>query len=466
MTAPVVVILAAGQGTRMRSAVVKLLHPLCGRPIIDWPIAAARDAGAGKVVVVDSPERRLEHALTDGAVLAVQPEPLGTGDAVRAAVGEIEAGDTVVVITGDAPLVTPETLRGLVGAHERSGAAATIGTVVLDDPSGYGRIVRAPDGTVEKVVETKAGGDATEHEMHIREINTGMFAFDGGALIEAIAEIRADNAQGEYYLPDVLPILRERERTVGAYELSDTDELLGINDRRQLAQVTAIAQRTIVERHMLAGVTFINPEATVIDVGVTIGQDTVIEPGSSLRGTTTVGGDCVIGPHTTLVDAEVGAGAKVVHSYVTGARIGNRVSVGPFAYLRPGTVMRDGSKAGTFVELKNSDVGEGSKVPHLSYIGDADIGAQTNLGASTITANYDGYRKHRTTIGSRVKTSVDTTFVAPVSIGDDAYTGAGSVITNDVPEGALGVARERQRNIEGYAEKRRQRAAAESKEGS
>jgi bifunctional UDP-N-acetylglucosamine pyrophosphorylase / glucosamine-1-phosphate N-acetyltransferase len=461
VAAPVVVILAAGHGTRMRSAVQKLLHPLCGRPIIEWSIAAARAAGPSKIVLVDSPERRLESAITEGVELVVQEQARGTADAVRAATAAIGPDDTVIVIHGDAPLITAVTLRALADAHDSSGAAATIVTMVLPDATGYGRVVRGADGTVERVVETKAPGDATELELHIREVNTGMFAFDGDVLIAALAEVRADNAQGELYLPDVIPALRERERTVLAYELSDPGELLGINDRRQLAEVTAVAQRQIHERHMLAGVTIVNPAATVIDVGVTIGQDVVIAPFSSLHGTTSIGTGSVVGPETTLIDARVGEGSKILHSYVTGAVIGDRVSVGPFAYLRPGTVLREGSKAGTFVEIKNSDVGAGTKVPHLSYIGDADIGEQTNLGASTITANYDGYRKHRTRIGDRVKTSVDTTLVAPVSVGDDAYTGAGSVITTDVPVGSLAVARARQSNIDGYAQRRRERAAAE-----
>jgi bifunctional UDP-N-acetylglucosamine pyrophosphorylase/glucosamine-1-phosphate N-acetyltransferase len=443
----------------MRSAVQKLLHPLCGRQIIDWPVAAARAAGAGKIVVIDSPERRLESSLEGDVVLVVQERPLGTADAVLAAAAEIGADDTVVVLNGDVPLITAETLTELVRSHERSGAAGTIATMVLEDPAGYGRVVRAPDGTVERVAETKAAGDASELELRIREVNTGMFAFDGGALVAALAEVRADNAQGELYLPDVLPILREHERTVLAYELSDPLEILQINDRRQLSQVTAVAQRQIHERHMLAGVTIVNPAATVIDAAVQIGQDAVIEPFTSLRGSTRIGGRSTIGPQSTLIDAQVGEDARVLHAYVTGAVIGDRVSVGPFAYLRPGAVLREGSKAGTFVEIKNSDVGPGSKVPHLSYIGDTDIGEQSNIGAGTITANYDGYRKHRTTIGSGVKLGVDTALIAPVVVGDDAYTGAGSVIGEDIPPGALGVARSRQRNIEGYAERRAQREA-------
>ncbi len=446
----------------MRSAVPKLLHPLCGRAMVAWPIAAAREAGAAKIVVVDSPQRPLEASLDGDVVLAVQGQALGTADAVRAAAGHIDPDGTVVVLNGDVPLITARTIRGLVDAHSRSGAAATIATVVLDDASGYGRVVRAPDGTVERVVETKAPGDATEFELHIREVNTGVFAFDGAALIAALDEVRADNAQGEHYLPDVLPILRERERTVVAYEIADADDTLGVNDRRALAEVRAIAQRRIHERHMLAGVTIVDPAATVIDVDVEVGQDTVVAPFTSLLGATTIGQGSAIGPNATLIDTRVGDQATVLHSYTKEAVVGDRVSVGPFAYLRPGAVLRAGAKAGTFVEIKNSDVGAGSKVPHLSYIGDTDIGEASNIGAGTITANYDGYRKHRTTIGSRVKVSVDTALIAPVSVGDDAYTAAGSVISKDVPAGALGVARSRQENVEGYSERRKEREAERS----
>jgi bifunctional UDP-N-acetylglucosamine pyrophosphorylase/glucosamine-1-phosphate N-acetyltransferase len=457
VTAPVVVILAAGQGTRMRSAVQKLLHPLCGRPIIAWSVAAARAAGAAKVVVVDGPERRLEPALDGEATVAVQERPLGTADAVRAAIDQVSGDDTVVVLLGDAPLITADTLRALTESHERDGAAATIVTMVLDDPSGYGRVVRAADGTVERVVETKAAGDATEAELRIREVNTGMFAFQGAALADALSEVRADNAQGEHYLPDVLAIMRAHDRIVGAYELPDPDELLGINDRVQLAEVAAVAQRQIHERHMLAGVTIVDPAATVIDVDVQIGRDTVIAPFTSLHGATEIGVGAHVGPGTTIIDSRIGDGANVVHSYLTGADVGERASVGPFAYLRPGAVLREGSKAGTFVEIKNSDIGPGTKVPHLSYIGDTDIGEKSNIGAGTITANYDGANKHRTSIGSGAFVSVDTMFVAPVTLGDGAYTGAGSVITDDVPAGSLGIARARQRNVEGYGERRNQR---------
>ncbi len=465
MTAPVVVILAAGQGTRMRSATPKLLHPLCGRPMIAWPVAAARDAGASSVVVVDSPERPLAAALegTD-VVIAVQERPLGTADAVRAAGSSIGPQDIVIVIHGDVPLITAELIGSLADAHARSGAAATMATTLLADPSGYGRVIRAPDGTVEKVVETKAAGDATELELHIREVNTGVFAFEGAALLAALEEVTADNAQGEHYLPDVLPVLRRHERSVLAFEVDDSTLTLGVNDRIDLAAVTALAQRRISEAHMAAGVTILDPDGTIIDADVEIGADTVIAPFSSLHGATRIGSRSTIGPNSTLLDTSVGDEARILHSYATGAQIGDRVSVGPFAYLRPGAVLQEGSKAGTFVEIKNSVIGPGSKVPHLSYIGDADVGEGTNLGAATITANYDGARKHRTTIGARVKTSVDTTLVAPVSVGDDAYTAAGSVITKDVPAGGLGVARARQQNIDGYTERRAARDVAANKE--
>ena len=466
MTAPVVVvILAAGQGTRMRSGIPKLLHPLCGRPMIAWPVAAARDAGAGTVVVVDSPERPLAAVLDGEVEIAVQDRPLGTADAVRAAGAQIEPESMVIVLNGDVPLVTSETLRALADAHARSGAAGTIATAVLEDPAGYGRVVRAPDGTVERVVETKAPGDATEGELHIREINTGIFAFDGGLLLDALAQVRADNAQGELYLPDVLPILRGFGRTVDAFEVADRNVTLGVNDRVGLAAVRAVAQQRINERHMLAGVTIIDPRSAIVDAGVEIGEDTMIAPFTSLLGATTIGARCEVGPVSTVIDSRLGDEAKVVHSYLIGADVGERTSVGPFAYLRPGAVLREGSKAGTFVEIKNSEIGAGTKVPHLSYIGDTEIGERSNIGAGTITANYDGYRKHRTKIGSGVKVSVDTMFVAPVTVGDDAYTGAGSVITEDVPPGALGVARERQRNIEGYAQRRIERAASENADG-
>nr|WP_037409906.1 bifunctional UDP-N-acetylglucosamine diphosphorylase/glucosamine-1-phosphate N-acetyltransferase GlmU [Candidatus Solirubrobacter pratensis] len=453
--APTVVIIAAGEGTRMRSSLPKVLHPLCGRPLINWPVTAALEAGAGKVVVVDNPRRRLEDHLPDGVEVAVQQHPNGTGDAVAAAGSHIDSTSTVVVINGDVPLITAEALQGLVQAHEDSGAAGTVATMELDDPSGYGRVVRDREGNVERIVETKVEGDASEAELSIREVNTGVYAFDGGSLLAALADVDAANAQGEVYLPDVLPKLREQGKVVHGHPVTDPTLTLGVNDRVELARVQSLAQTRIQQAHQRNGVTIVSPATTTIDAAVKIGRDTVIEPGTTLKGATEIGAESVIGPHSTLVDATIGDGVSVVHSYVVQATVEDHGTIGPFSYLRPDAHLHPGAKAGAFVEIKNSTIGRGTKVPHLSYIGDADIGENTNIGASNITANYDGVRKHRTKIGANVRTSVDTAFVAPVEVGDGAYTGAGSVITEDVPPGALGIARARQRNVEGYADRRK-----------
>jgi bifunctional UDP-N-acetylglucosamine pyrophosphorylase/glucosamine-1-phosphate N-acetyltransferase len=462
MTAPTVVVLAAGQGTRMRSDVPKVLHDLCGRPMGLWPVVAALEAGAGKVVVVDSPAQPLAEVLPEEVELVVQPRSNGTGGAAIAAAEAIDPGAPVVILSGDVPLVSAEAIAELAAAHASGGAAATMATTVLEDPRGYGRVVRDERGAVARVVETKRAGDATAAELEIREVNAGIYAFDGGALLKVLPRLSADNAQGELYLPQVLDLLRADGALVAAHTVDDPRLVLGVNDRVALAEVRALAQRAILERHMRAGVTVVDPHATWVDVDVRIGQDARIEPGCALRGATAVGAGAVVGPHTTAIDSQIGERAAVRISWLDRAVVGEGASVGPFAYLRPGAVLGEGAKVGTFVEVKNSDIGAGAKIPHLSYIGDADVGAQTNLGAATITANYDGAAKHRTKIGKRVRTSVDTTLVAPVSLGDDAYTGAGSVITEDVPPGALGIARARQVNREGYAQRREDERAEQS----
>jgi bifunctional UDP-N-acetylglucosamine pyrophosphorylase/glucosamine-1-phosphate N-acetyltransferase len=454
VTAPTVVILAAGQGTRMRSRIPKVLHDLCGRPMIAWSVAAALEAGAGKVVVVDGPDRPLDGRLPDGVQLAIQPEANGTGGAVLAAVDHV-GDEPVLVLNGDVPLVTADLLRGLLEAQVSAGAQATLASADLDDPSGYGRIVRRDDGSVARVVETKVVGDATPDELAIPEVNAGLYAFDGQALKDALNRLTPDNAQGELYLPSVVELLDH----VAAHPFHDPSAMLGVNDRAELARVRALAQARINAAHMHAGVTLVDPATTLIDVTVEIGPDTVIGPSTFLRGTTTIGERCTIGPLTTVIDATLGDEVTVLHSYLTSCEVRDRATIGPFAYLRPGTLLRERAKAGTFVEIKNSDIGEGTKVPHLSYIGDADVGPGTNIGAANVTANYDGVNKHRTTIGADVHTSVDTTFVAPVTVGDGAITGANSAITEDVPPGALGIARERQTNIEGYADRKRSRDA-------
>jgi bifunctional UDP-N-acetylglucosamine pyrophosphorylase/glucosamine-1-phosphate N-acetyltransferase len=388
-------------------------------------------------------------------VTVVQPQANGTGGAVQAASSELNDGNTVVVLPGDAPLITAQAIAELVDAHTASAAKATMATMRLDDPTGYGRVVRDEHNEVERVVETKADGDATPEQLQIHEVNSSIFAFDSEALKTALDRLTRDNAQQELYLPDVLPALRQAGHTVAAHDLGDPDLARGINDRVQLAEARTIAQQRIHDAHGRAGVTIVDPASTLIDVTVTIEPDTTIEPSTYLRGATSIGRGCTVGPLTTLIDATLHDHVTIPHSYVVQAEIDDNATVGPFAYLRPGTRLRERSKAGTFVEIKNSDVGKGSKVPHLSYIGDADIGEDTNLGAATITANYDGTNKHRTTIGDRVHTGVDTTLVAPVTLGDDVFTGANSAITKDVPDKALGIARERQTNHEGYAERTR-----------
>ncbi|MDA0173953.1 bifunctional UDP-N-acetylglucosamine diphosphorylase/glucosamine-1-phosphate N-acetyltransferase GlmU [Solirubrobacter taibaiensis] len=450
MSAPTVVIIAAGEGTRMRSALPKVLHPLCGRPLILWPVSAAEEAGAGKIVVVDNPKRRLEDRLPEGVEVAIQPQPNGTGGAVQAAATHIDPDSTVVILAGDVPLITAEAIDALVKAHEGSEAQATMATMELDDPGQYGRVIRDETGNVEKVVEAKGGeGDATPEQLEIREVNTGIYAFDGKALLDALDKLTPDNAQGELYLPDVLPQIE----TIQGHLIADPTLTLGVNDRVQLAEVRKLAQRRIHDALQREGVSILDPDSTHIDADVRIGQDTIIEPGTSLKGNTQIGRDCIVGPHTTITDAILGDGVSIPHSYVVQAQIDDFCTIGPFAYLRPDAHLQAKAKAGAFVEIKNSNIGEGTKVPHLSYIGDTDIGANTNIGAGNITANYDGKRKHRTTIGANVRTSVDTAFVAPVTVGDGAFTGAGSVITDDVPANALGIARARQKNIADYAER-------------
>jgi bifunctional UDP-N-acetylglucosamine pyrophosphorylase/glucosamine-1-phosphate N-acetyltransferase len=419
--------------------------------MVGWPIAAAREAGAGRVAVIVSPGQEIASGLADGVETVVQPEPDGTGGAVRAALPLIEEVETVLVLSGDVPLISAETISGLLTSHESSGAAATMLTIELDDPGSYGRVVRDAEGGVERVVEAKGAGDATAEQLAIREINAGTYVFRAGPLADALAGLSNDNAQGEYYLPDVLPALREAGHSVGAHLADDLAVTMGVNNRADLAAVEAEARRRILEVHMLAGVTVVDPGSTWVEVEVEIAADARIEPGTSLRGQTKVGGGTTVGPLTTLIDAELGANVSVPHSYLVDCIVADNANVGPFAYLRPGAELAQGAKAGTFVEIKNSRIGEGAKVPHLAYVGDADVGAGANLGAGTITANYDGFRKNRTTIGEKVRIGVDTMLIAPVEVGDGAYTGAGAVIKSDVPEDALAVSENEQRNIEGYA---------------
>jgi len=445
----------------MRSAIPKVLHPVCGRALVAWPIAAAQEAGAGRIAVIVSPDRDISGALPDGVESVPQPEANGTGGALLAAAELVAESETVIVLSGDVPLVSAELIAAIAATHERKGAAATVVTAVLDDPGSYGRVVRGEGDDVAKIVEAKAEGDATAEELAIKEINAGIYVFDGPALAKALPELSNDNAQGEYYLPDVLPILREEGGRVVAHVSADPNVILGVNSRADLALIEAEARRQVNEAHMLAGVTIVDPASTWIEVGSEIAPDTRIEPGTTLIGNCVIGSGSVIGPHTTLIDSRIGEDVAVPHSYLVECDVGDRCKVGPFAYLRPKAHLEEGAKAGTFVEIKNSRIGKGSKVPHLSYIGDADVGEGANLGAATITANYDGFVKSRTKIGDGARTSVDTTLVAPVEVGESAYTGAGSVITEDVPPGALGIARAGQANVEGYAERKASKAKDE-----
>jgi bifunctional UDP-N-acetylglucosamine pyrophosphorylase/glucosamine-1-phosphate N-acetyltransferase len=445
--------MAAGEGTRMRSSRPKALHEVCGRPMVAWPVLAAREAGAGRVAVIVSPEHDVSGALPDGTETVVQPQPDGTAGAIRAAIALIRDSEQVVVLNGDHPLISAEMLGELLAAHREAGAAATLLSVDVDDPGSYGRVVRDADGGFERIVETKHPEGVPPEILAIREINTNAFVFDAAALADALGRITNDNEAGEYYLGDVLPLLRD-DGGVVIHKTDDVAVNLGVNTKVELAEANAEARRRILARHMLAGVTVIDPAATWIDADVEIEPDATIEPGCTLRGLTRIGRGAVVGPHTTLIDTVIGPAASVRQSYLVESDVLDRCSVGPFAYIRPRTTLREGAKAGAFVEIKASEVGPGSKVPHLSYVGDTEIGEDANIGAGTTTANWDGFRKHRTVIGDHVRIGVDTALVAPVHVGDAAYTGAGSVIAEDVPPGALGISRPQQHNIEGYAEKK------------
>lgn len=458
-----VVVLAAGGGTRMKSATPKVLHQLSGRSLVGHVLAAARELDPRELVVVVGHAREQVAAhvaeVDPAARTAVQEEQRGTGHAVRtglAALGPVEG--TVVVVCGDTPLLTGETLRELSATHGADGNAVTVLTAEVPDAAGYGRIVREPgSGAVRAIVEHK---DASEEQRLIREINSGVFAFDGKLLAEALGKVRSDNSQGEEYLTDVLGILRAAGHRVGASVAADHREIVGINNRVQLAQAGRSLNERLLERAMLSGVTVLDPATTYLDVSVTFERDVLVHPGTQLLGVTHLAEGAEVGPHTRLTDTSVGAGARVDNTVALGAEIGAEASVGPFAYLRPGTRLGVGAKAGTYVEMKNATVGAGTKVPHLSYVGDATIGEHSNIGAASVFVNYDGVHKHHTTIGSHCRTGSDNMFVAPVTIGDGVYTAAGSVITKDVPAGSLAVARGQQRNIEGWVARKRPGSAA------
>ncbi len=448
----------------MKSATPKVLHEICGRSLVGHVLAAARELKPENLVVVvgHAREQVTAHlAEVDPEVrTAVQEEQKGTGHAVRMGLEELggPVDGTVIVVCGDTPLLTGETLQSLATAHHEGGNAVTVLSAEVPDATGYGRIVRdGATGVVTAIVEHK---DATGAQRAIREINSGVFAFDGRLLAEALGKVRTDNSQGEEYLTDVLGILREAGHRVGACVAGDHREIAGINNRVQLAEARRILNDRLLAAAMLSGVTVVDPATTWVDVTVTFERDVVVHPGTQLHGSTHLGEGSEVGPNSRLTDTRVGAGARVDNTVSDGAVVGPQASVGPYAYLRPGTRLGLKSKVGTYVETKNASIGEGTKVPHLSYVGDATIGEYTNIGAASVFVNYDGQSKHHTTVGSHCRTGSDNMFVAPVTVGDGAYTAAGSVITKDVPPGALAVARGQQRNIEGWVARKRPGSAA------
>lgn len=443
----------------MRSATPKVLHEVGGRSLVAHVLAAVRRLDPVELLVVVGHGREAVEAGVAAADPAsrcvLQPRQEGTGQAVRLALEAVpELVGTVLVVGGDTPLLRPETLAALVEAHggARGGRAATVLSAVVPDPTGYGRILRGPDGAVDGIVEEK---DATDEQRRGAEVNSGVYAFDAGRLRAALARLSRDNAQGEEYLTDVLGLLVAGGERVGVVTVADHREVLGVNDRVQLAAAGAVLRDRTLTRWMTAGVTVVDPASTWVDADVELAPDVVLRPGTRLHGRTRVEPGAEIGPDTTLQDCEVGPGAQVRSSTCDRATIGPHAVVGPYAYLRPGTVLAADTKAGAFVEMKNARVGENSKVPHLTYVGDAEIGRDTNIGCATVFVNYDGQDKHRSTVGDGARIGSDTMVVAPVAIGDGAYTAAGSVITSDVPPGALAVARGQQRNIEGWVGRRR-----------
>ncbi|MCS6712647.1 bifunctional UDP-N-acetylglucosamine diphosphorylase/glucosamine-1-phosphate N-acetyltransferase GlmU [Brachybacterium sp. EF45031] len=448
----------------MRSATPKVLHEIGGRSLLMHAITAARGVGAAELVAVVRHEReRVVTHLAEAApevAIADQDDIPGTGRAVQCGLEKVRAAaGTVLVTYGDVPLLDTPTLQALVAEHESTHAAVTVLTAHIADPTGYGRVLRSEDGSeVLGIVEHK---DATEAQRAIDEINSGIYAFDLEVLRDALTRIGTDNAQGEMYLTDVLGIARQDGRSVRASVTDDAILVEGANDRVQLAQLGAELNRRILERHMRAGVTIVDPATTWIDTEVTIGQDVTILPGVQLLGATSIAQDAVIGPDSTLRDTTVGQAAEVVRTHSVLAEIGPEATVGPFTYLRPGTVLGRKGKIGGFVETKNAQIADGAKVPHLSYVGDAEIGEGSNLGAGTVTANYDGVHKHRTVVGRHVRVGSDTTLVAPVTIGDGAATGAGTTVREDVPPGALAVSAGPQRNVEGWTARRRGGTAAD-----
>lgn len=468
-TGTAVVILAAGQGTRMKSDTPKMLHAIGGRTMLEHALHAAHGVDPDQIAVVVGHQRekvidaisewaggRAEGSLPNGVAIAHQEEQNGTGHAVQCALEDpmlAEFEGTILVTTSDVPLLDSATLSALLAEHNRKPrAAVTVLTSTAENPHGYGRIIRNSDGEVLRIVEEK---DASDEERLVTEVNSGVYAFDAATLRNALTKLDTDNAQGELYLTDVIGIAREADRSVRGHRLDDAMVVAGVNDRVQLATLGRELNRRMCEKAMRGGATIVDPATTWIDVDAEIGRDVTILPGTQILGATSIADGATVGPDSTLVDVTVGEGASVVRAHAIESVIGPRADVGPFTYLRPGTELGEEGKLGGFVETKKAVIGRGSKVPHLTYVGDAEIGEHSNIGASSVFVNYDGVEKHRTTIGSHVRTGSDTMFIAPVTVGDGAYSGAGTVIKDDVPPGALAVSGGRQRNIEGWVQRKR-----------
>ena len=448
------VILAAGMGTRMKSKMPKVLHKVCGKPLSKWVIDASKAAGADKVcAVVGHKAETVKEVLGDVCEFALQAEQKGTGHAVMQAIDVIKnSKGEVVILNGDTPLITAETINKAIEYHKNNGNQATVITAILDDATGYGRIVRDNDGSVLKIVEQK---DASEEEKKINEVNSGMYVFDAQSLVYALDKITPNNAQGEYYLTDTLEILLSAGKKIGGYAISDNDEIRGINDRVQLNEAEKIMQKRINEDHMRNGVTMRNPESVYIEDGVEIGNDTEICQNVTIKSGTKIGSDCVIGSGSMLDRAVIHDGVDVLSSVILESEVDEGTHVGPFAYIRPNCHVGKEVKVGDFVELKNSNIDDGTKISHLTYIGDSDVGKRVNFGCGTVTCNYDGKKKYRTTIGDDCFVGCNTNFVSPINVGDGVYIAAGSTITEDIPENSLSIARARQVNKEGWKDKRK-----------
>lgn len=456
MSLETVVILAAGEGTRMKSSTPKVLHPIAGRTLVGHVLNAV-DALAPKNVrvVVGAGREKVEAHIAEiapSAVTVFQEKRGGTGHATQLALAGLNPSGTILVLAGDTPMLTGTSLAQLLAEHHAGGYTASVMTAEHPDPTGYGRIIRGDDASLLRIVEER---DADEIQREIIEVNSGVYAFDASKLASAIGKLKNDNSQGELYLTDVIEILRNEGGKIAAVLIDDFIEILGVNDRVQLAESAALLRDRINEDLMKAGVTIVDPLTTWVDTTATIAPDVVLAPGTAIHGATTIASGAVIGPRTTLIDCTVAANAHVLESHCTEAVIGEGVNVGPYSYLRAGTKLLNGSKVGAYVEMKNATLGEGSKVPHLSYVGDAVIGEGTNIGAATIFVNYDGVEKHYSVVGDHVRIGSDSMLVAPVTIGDGAYTAAGSVITEDVPAGAIGVGRAKQRNVLGWVLRKR-----------